>query len=75
MLWARASSIESSLPGERFCSRDVKREDSCVLPARNKPVKKKVYLWKRANKQAMEEDLAKLSKKFTKDFFTSTTFE
>ena len=51
---------------------DVMLEDSCVLPACKKPVRRKAYIWKRANKQAMEEDLTKFTEKFTKDFFTFT---
>ena len=32
--------------------------DSCVLPTRKTPVRRKVYFWKSKNKQIMEEDLA-----------------
>ena len=46
--------------------------NSSVLPAHKKPLRKKVYMWKRANKQAMEEDLTKFIEKFTKDLSTST---
>ena len=60
-----------SLPG--ISDYDVVLVGSCVLPARKKPVRKKTNLWKRANKQDVEEDLAKFTEKFTKDFsiFTS----
>ena len=40
--------------------------------AHKKSVRRKAYLWKRTNKQAMEENLAKLTEKFTKDIPTST---
>ena len=46
--------------------------DSSVLPARKKPVRRKVYLWKWAHKQTMDEDLTRFTEIFTKDFSTST---
>ena len=68
----RSSLIDRCVPLPGVSDHDVVLVDSSVLPARKKPVRRKVYLWKRANKQAMEEDLTKFTEKFTKDFSTST---
>ena len=67
----RPSLIEQCVSLPDMSDHDVVRVDSCVLPARKKPVRK-VDLWKRKNKQAMEKDLAKFTEKVTKDFSTST---
>ena len=64
--------IDRCIPLPGISDHDVVLVDSSVLPARKKPVRRKVYLWKRANKQDMEEDLTKFTENFTKDFSTST---
>ena len=47
-------------------------EDSSVLSARKKPVRRKIYLWKRANEPAMDEELTKFTQKLIEDNTTST---
>ena len=68
----RPSLIERCVSLSGIGDHDVMLQDSCVLPVCKKPVRREAYIWKRANKQDMEEDLAKFTEKFTKYFFTST---
>ena len=67
----RPSIIERCVSPPDKSGHDIVHVDSWVLPARKKPVRRKVYLSKKAKKQAMEEGLAKFTEKFTKDFSTS----
>ena len=68
----RSSLIERCVYLQGISDQDIVLEESCVLPVREKPVRRKIYLWKRANTQVEEEDLAKLTEKFIKDYSTST---
>ena len=43
--------------------------DTNILPARKEPVKRKIFLWKRADKCSMSDDL----KKFTEEFVHTNT--
>ena len=67
----KPSLIERCFSLHGISNHDVVLVDSCVLPTHKKPVKRKVYLWKRTNKQAMEED-GQFTEQFTKDTSTST---
>ena len=67
----RSSLIDRCVPLPGISDDDVLLVDSSVLPACKKPVRRKDYLWKRASKQDMEEELTKFIVKFSKDF-TST---
>ena len=52
----------STVPG--LSDHDIVLVDTNILPARQKPVKRKIFLWKRADKSSMSDDL----KQFTAEF-------
>ena len=68
----RPSLIDRCVPLPGISDHDIVLVDSSILPARKKPVKRKIYLWMTANKPAMDEDLTKFTQKLIEDNTTST---
>ena len=67
----RPSLVDRCAPIPGLSDHDIVLADTNVLPARQKPVKRKIYLWKRADKSSMSEDL----KQFTGEFVHANTTE
>ena len=65
------SLIDRCTPIPGLSDHDIVLMDTNVLPTRQKPIKMKIYLWKRADKSSMSEDL----KEFTEEFTHANTTE
>ena len=65
------SLIDRCTPIPGLSDHDIVLTDTNVLPTRQKPIKRKIYLWKRADKSSMSEDL----KEFTEEFTHANTTE
>ena len=67
----RPSPIDRYTPIPGLSDHDIVLTDTNVLPTHQKPIKRKIYLWKRADKSSMSEDL----KEFTEEFTHANTTE
>ena len=67
----RPSLIDRCIPIPGLIDHDIVLTDTNVLPTRQKPIKRKIFLWKRADKSSMSEDL----KEFTEEFTHANTTE
>ena len=67
----RPSLVDRCAPIPGLSDHDIVLADTNVLPARQKPVKRKIYLWKRADKSSMSVDL----RQFTREFVHANTTE
>ena len=52
----RPSLVDRCIPLSGLSDHDTVLVDCKVLPARKKPIRRKIYLWRRANKPAMDQD-------------------
>ena len=67
----RPSLIDRCTPIPGLSDHDIVLKDTNVLPTRQKPIKRKIFLWKQADKSSMSEDL----KEFTEEFTHANTTE
>ena len=51
---------------------DIVLIDANIVPTRQKPTRRLIYLWKKANLTEMEQDIAGFSRSFTSDFSETT---
>ena len=65
------SLIDRCTPIPGLIDQDIVLTDTNVVPTRQKPIKRKIYLWKRIDKCSMSEDL----KEFTEEFTHANTTE
>ena len=59
-------SMCTSIPG--LSDHDIVLTDTNIIPLRQKPPKRLVYLWKKADISGMEDDLHQFAKTFTTEF-------
>ena len=65
------SLVDKCVPIPGLSDHDIVLTDTNVLPTPQKPVKRKLYLWKRADKQSVSDDL----KQFAEEFVYANTTE
>lgn len=67
----RPSLVDRCTPTPGLSNHDIVLADTNILPTRKKPVKRKIYLWKRAEKSSMSVDV----KQYTEEFVHANTTE
>jgi hypothetical protein len=68
----RPTLVERCSPIPGISDHDIVTVDSDIVPRRQKPVQRRIYLWKKANIPAMNEDLNNFSQHFIQEHNSST---
>ena len=68
----RPSFVDRCIPLPVISEHDTVLVDCKVLPAHKKPIRRKIYLWRRANKSAMDQDMTDFTREFVANDTIST---
>ena len=68
----RPSLVNKCNPIPGLGHHDIVLIDANIVPTRQKPTRRLIYLWKKANLTEMEQDIAGFSRSFTSDFSEAT---
>ena len=68
----RPSLVDRCSPIPGISDHDIVLVDSNIIPKRQKPIQRRIFLWKKANTDAMKNELSTFSDKFTQEYNTTT---
>ena len=68
----RSSLVNKCKPIPGLSDHDMDLIDANIVPTRQKPTRRLIYLWKKASLTEMEQDIAGFSRSFTSDFSETT---